>query len=91
MSSDDEDVKVLPFHEMGLDDRILKAIAKLGWCRPTMIQERAIPLILDGKDVLARGRTGSGEYFPYVWMNMYLNSNRNACQLWWSDTWVWLI
>ena len=61
MSSDDEDVKVLPFHEMGLDDRILKAIAKLGWCRPTMIQERAIPLILDGKDVLARGRTGSGE------------------------------
>ena len=61
MSSDDEDVKVLPFHEMGLHDYILKAIAKLGWCRPTMIQERAIPLILNGKDVLARGRTGSGK------------------------------
>ena len=76
--SEDEDVKVLPFHEMGLDDRILKAIAKLGWCRPTMIQERAIPLILNGKDVLARGRTGSGENFPYVWMYMYLNSNAGS-------------
>ena len=52
---------MLPFHEMGLDDRILKAIAKLGWCQPTVIQERAIPLILNGKDVLARGRTGSGK------------------------------
>ena len=61
MSSDDDDIKVIPFHEMGLDDRLLKAIAKLGWCRPTMIQEQAIPLILNGKDVLARGRTGSGK------------------------------
>jgi ATP-dependent RNA helicase DDX56/DBP9 len=61
MASDDEDVKVLPFHDMGIDDRILKAIAKLGWCEPTMIQERAVPMILDGKDVLARGRTGSGK------------------------------
>ena len=59
--TEDDKKKVFPFHEMGLDDRILKAIAKLGWCRPTMIQERAIPLILNGKDVLARGRTGSGE------------------------------
>ena len=60
MTEEDDKKKVFPFHEMGLDDRILKAIAKLGWCRPTMIQERAIPLILNGKDVLARGRTGSG-------------------------------
>lgn len=26
------------FHGMGLDDRILKAIAKLGWAHPTLIQ-----------------------------------------------------
>ncbi|XP_070539985.1 probable ATP-dependent RNA helicase DDX56 [Ptychodera flava] len=49
------------FHEMGLDDRLLKAIAKLGWAKPTLIQERAIPLALDGKDLLARARTGSGK------------------------------
>ena len=58
---DEEKKKIFPFHEMGLDDRILKAIAKLGWVNPTLIQERAIPLIIEGKDVLARGRTGSGK------------------------------
>ena len=58
---DDDKKKVFPFHEMGLDDRILKAIAKLGWINPTLIQERAIPLIVEGKDLLARGRTGSGK------------------------------
>ncbi len=59
--SDEDDQKCLPWHEMGLDDRILKAVAKLGWAEPTPIQERAIPLALEGKDLLARGRTGSGK------------------------------
>lgn len=58
---EEEDEKPLLFHEMGLDDRILKAVAKLGWCEPTLIQQKAIPLILEGKDVLAKGRTGSGK------------------------------
>ncbi|KAK5649761.1 hypothetical protein RI129_000790 [Pyrocoelia pectoralis] len=58
-SSTDE--KILNFHEMELDDRILKGIAKLGWLSPTLIQERAIPLLLEGKDVLVRARTGSGK------------------------------
>ncbi|CAB0005738.1 unnamed protein product [Nesidiocoris tenuis] len=49
------------FHEIGLDDRILKAIAKLGWAEPSLIQEKAIPLFLDGKDVLMKARTGSGK------------------------------
>lgn len=59
--TDVEDDKKLPFHQMGLDDRILKAIARLGWVEPTLIQERGIPLVLEGKDLLARGRTGSGK------------------------------
>ncbi|KAG8010462.1 putative ATP-dependent RNA helicase DDX56 [Nibea albiflora] len=44
----------LQFHEMGLDDRLLKAVADLGWSQPTLIQEKAIPLALEGKDLLAR-------------------------------------
>lgn len=39
----------------------MQAIAKLGWTEPTLIQERAIPLLLEGKDVLVRARTGSGK------------------------------
>lgn len=46
---------------MGLDDRLLKAISQLGWSEPTPIQEKAIPLAIDGKDILARARTGSGK------------------------------
>ncbi|CAG2066101.1 unnamed protein product, partial [Timema podura] len=53
--------EAINFHKMELDDRILKAIAKLGWLTPTLIQESAIPLLLEGKDVLLRARTGSGK------------------------------
>nr|XP_023701305.1 probable ATP-dependent RNA helicase DDX56 isoform X1 [Paramormyrops kingsleyae] len=55
----------LQFHEMGLEDRLLKALADLGWAQPTLIQEKAIPLALDGKDLLARARTGSGKTAAY--------------------------
>uniref|UniRef100_A0A3P9MDM7 Probable ATP-dependent RNA helicase DDX56 n=1 Tax=Oryzias latipes TaxID=8090 RepID=A0A3P9MDM7_ORYLA len=56
----------LQFHEMGLDDRLLKAVADLGWSKPTLIQEKAIPLALEGKDLLARARTGSGKTAAYA-------------------------
>ncbi|CAB1418392.1 unnamed protein product [Pleuronectes platessa] len=56
----------LLFHEMGLDDRLLKAVADLGWSQPTLIQEKAIPLALEGKDILARARTGSGKTAAYA-------------------------
>ncbi|XP_012696133.1 probable ATP-dependent RNA helicase DDX56 [Clupea harengus] len=57
---------VVQFHEMGLDDRLLKAVADLGWAQPTLIQEKAIPLALEGKDLLARARTGSGKTAAYA-------------------------
>lgn len=64
MSDDsDSEEKQVQFHQMELDDRILKAIALLGWLTPTLIQEKAIPLLIEGKDVLVRAKTGSGEWF----------------------------
>lgn len=39
----------------------MQAIAELGWKEPTPIQEKAIPLLLQGKDLLVRARTGSGK------------------------------
>lgn len=57
----EEKEEIVNFHKMELDDRILKGIAKLGWLKPTKIQEKAIPLILEGKDVLIRAKTGSGK------------------------------
>ncbi|XP_076242203.1 putative ATP-dependent RNA helicase DDX56 isoform X2 [Calliopsis andreniformis] len=40
---------------------VVEAVAKLGWLEPTLIQEKAIPLLLEGKDILIRARTGSGK------------------------------
>ncbi|XP_011496167.1 PREDICTED: probable ATP-dependent RNA helicase DDX56 [Ceratosolen solmsi marchali] len=65
-SEEETEEKIKQFHELGLDDRILKAIAKLGWLEPTLIQEKTIPLILNGKDVLIRARTGSGKTGAFV-------------------------
>lgn len=61
-----EEEKDVNFHKMELDDRILKGIAKLGWLKPTKIQEVAIPLILEGKDVLIRAKTGSGKTAAFL-------------------------
>ena len=55
------------FRDMGLDDRLLEAVAvKLSWRDPTDIQKRAIPLIMEGRDLMARGRTGSGKTGAFV-------------------------
>lgn len=60
------DEPVTEFSELGLDDRLLKAIAKLGWKKPTMIQSYVVKHALAGKDILARARTGSGKTGAYA-------------------------
>ncbi|XP_057482093.1 DEAD-box ATP-dependent RNA helicase 16 [Actinidia eriantha] len=54
------------FEELGLDPRLVRALTKKGVDKPTPIQRVAIPLILEGKDVVARATTGSGKTFAYV-------------------------
>ena len=48
-----------------LDPRILRALADFKFLHPTLVQEKAIPLALDGKDILAKARTGSGKTGAY--------------------------
>lgn len=45
---------------------VIQAVADLSWAQPTLIQEKAIPLALEGKDLLARARTGSGKTAAYA-------------------------
>ncbi|KYQ47479.1 putative ATP-dependent RNA helicase DDX56, partial [Trachymyrmex zeteki] len=42
------------------------AITKLGWTEPTLIQDKVIPLLLEGKDLLIKARTGSGKTAAFV-------------------------
>ena len=53
------------FEALGLDLRLLKAVRKLGLARPTAVQARCIPLVLQGKDVVARAPTGTGKTYAY--------------------------
>ncbi|CAG8818016.1 7984_t:CDS:10, partial [Cetraspora pellucida] len=48
-----------------LDPRISRALSKLNFHKPTLIQAEAIPLALAGKDILARAKTGSGKTAAY--------------------------
>ncbi|KAJ9474091.1 ATP-dependent RNA helicase DBP9 [Pseudozyma hubeiensis] len=62
-----EDAERLGFNVFShiLDARLLRALADLGYGIPTPIQQKAIPLALAGKDILARARTGSGKTLAY--------------------------
>ncbi|GFS99785.1 probable ATP-dependent RNA helicase DDX56 [Nephila pilipes] len=68
------------FRDFGLDDRLLQAIASLNWKEPTLIQEKAIPLALEGKDILARARTGSGKTGAFLLpiIQILLNRKKNS-------------
>ncbi|KAB1216280.1 DEAD-box ATP-dependent RNA helicase 16 [Morella rubra] len=54
------------FEDVGLDPRLIRALIKKGIEKPTPIQRVAVPLILEGKDVVARAKTGSGKTFAYL-------------------------
>ena len=51
----------MKFNELGLMPSLLKAVNEKGYTDPSPIQEKAIPLILRGKDVLASAQTGTGK------------------------------
>jgi ATP-dependent RNA helicase RhlE len=51
----------MSFQSLGLSEALLKAISKKGYTTPSPIQQKAIPPVLEGKDVLASAQTGTGK------------------------------
>jgi ATP-dependent RNA helicase DeaD len=50
------------FEELGLQEKLLKAVTELGFTTPTPIQEKAIPVLLSGtKDLIGLAQTGTGK------------------------------
>ena len=50
------------FGEMGIDDRLVKAVSALGFVNPTPIQEKAIPSLISGtRDFIGLAQTGTGK------------------------------
>ncbi|MEZ7887487.1 MAG: DEAD/DEAH box helicase [Flavobacteriales bacterium] len=56
----------MKFSELGLNDSILEAIGYMGFENATPIQEQAIPLILDDKDLIACAQTGTGKTAAFI-------------------------
>ncbi|KAJ5679272.1 ATP-dependent RNA helicase dbp9 [Penicillium macrosclerotiorum] len=54
------------FETLNLDPRLRQALIKEKFTKPTLVQAKAIPLALEGKDILARAKTGSGKTAAYV-------------------------
>lgn len=49
------------FSELGLSKPVMNAVASLGYSQPTPVQEQAIPLVLEGRDIVAAAKTGTGK------------------------------
>jgi ATP-dependent RNA helicase DeaD len=49
------------FAALGLDEAIVTAVASLGYEEPTPVQRETIPLLLEGRDLLAQAATGTGK------------------------------
>lgn len=51
----------MTFESLGLKTELVKAVENKGYTIPSPIQEKAIPLVLEGRDVLASAQTGTGK------------------------------
>lgn len=56
----------MKFSELGLDDQVIEAISYMGFEKATPIQEKAIPEIMKGKDLLACAQTGTGKTAAFI-------------------------
>jgi len=51
----------MSFTDLGLDENILRALGDQGYTEPTPIQHQAIPLIMEGRDLMGGAQTGTGK------------------------------
>ena len=56
----------MSFDQLNLAASVMKAIRERGYENPTPIQEQAIPVIIDGRDVIASAQTGTGKTAAYA-------------------------
>ena len=51
----------MKFEELQLDDRIIRAITEMGFEEASPIQAQAIPVVLEGRDIIGQAQTGTGK------------------------------
>ncbi|MEW6528873.1 MAG: DEAD/DEAH box helicase [Candidatus Micrarchaeota archaeon] len=74
---DNRGVNITEFTELCLSPKTLEGINYMGFTNPTEVQEKTIPMILSGKEVMARSKTGSGKTLAFgISIFELLNSNK---------------
>ena len=70
----------LSYKESGIDERIIKAVAEMGYETMTPIQEQAMPIMAEGKDMIGLAQTGTGKTaaFGIPMLQMIDPDNRNV-------------
>ncbi len=69
----------MTFTDLGLSSALVKAVEEKGYTKPSPIQEKAIPHILDGKDLLASAQTGTGKTAGFTLpVLQYLSETKHA-------------
>ncbi len=63
------------FDKLGLDQSILDGIDAMGFTEPTPVQEKAIPAIIAGKDIIGASQTGTGKTGAFVLPILHLVAN----------------
>ena len=66
------------FTDLGLRAEILRSIAEQGYDTPTPIQAEAIPVVLEGRDLMAAAQTGTGKTAGFTLPILQLLSTRDA-------------
>jgi len=56
----------MSFEKLGLVSELITTVDKLGYTKATPVQKQVIPLVLEGKDVMATAQTGTGKTAAYV-------------------------
>ena len=71
----------MKFEDLAIIEPVLKALRKEEYSIPTPVQEKAIPLILNRKDVLGSAQTGTGKTAAFaipIIQHLYHDNTRNA-------------
>ncbi len=67
----------MSFETLGLSAELLRAVSDQGYSEPTPVQKQAIPVILEGKDILAGAQTGTGKTAGFTLPLLQLLNLRN--------------
>lgn len=69
---------MMTFETLGLAPAIVKAVHRIGYTAPTPIQQQAIPLVLEGHDLLGGAQTGTGKTAAFTLPMLHLLNSRPA-------------